>query len=106
MRHIPLRYGSVAGELLATPVARGMVGAATPRTLVTELPLELAIHRFPEISTATLVGELSPALVYAVVEIAVPLELKTEMELVEFTIHIWSRPSMARAEGVESPPSV
>ena len=53
-------YGSVAGVLLATPVARGMVGAATPRTLVTELPLELTIHRFPEISMATLVGELSP----------------------------------------------
>jgi hypothetical protein len=51
----------MAGVLLATPVARGRVGAATPRTLVTELPLELAIQRLPEISMATLVGELSPA---------------------------------------------
>jgi hypothetical protein len=52
-------YGAVAGALLATPVAKGTVGVATPNTSVTELLPELAIHRLPEISMATLVGELS-----------------------------------------------
>jgi hypothetical protein len=50
--------------LLATPAASGeIVGEATPSISVTELPAELAIQRFPDISIVMLVGELSVLLV-------------------------------------------